>query len=204
MAFKFHRRSRFNYWSDSKLVRWLAKTPPCKPTVLKTEEEIDNFFDSLSHKVPFFKNVADKLQNICMFPSDLYHSIRIYFKNSKGNTHVLDGGLEKGQWYDLTYRIPHCLFFELDKFITQEKGLETHEWEKNAVWNEEWGVGPDSPHYGTKSKQSLDAIEQDEIWNWWKENKDKEFVDLDEEAAYIEKETEMLIRLIKIRNSLWS
>lgn len=204
MAFKFHRRSRFNYWSDSKLVRWLAKTPPHKPIILKTEEEIDNFFDSLSHKVPFFENVADKLQNICMFPSDLYHSIRIYFKNSKGNTHVLDGGLEKSQWYDLTYRIPRCLFFELDKFITQEKGLETHEWEKNAVLNEEWGVGPDSPHYGTKPQQSLDAIEQDEIWNWWKENKDKEFIDLDEEAVYIEKETEMLIRLVKIRNSLWS
>lgn len=204
MAFKFHRHSRFNYWSDSKLVRWLDKTPPHKPIILKTEEEIDNFLDSLSHKVPFFENVADKLQDICMFPSDLYHSIRIYFKNSKCNTHVLDGGLEKGQWYDLTYRISHCLFFELDKFITQEKGLETHEWEKNAVLDEEWGVGPDSPHYGTKPKQSLDAIEQDEIWNFWKENKDKEFVDLDEEAAYIEKETEMLIRLIKIRNSLWS
>lgn len=204
MAFKFHRRSRFNYWSDSKLVRWLAKTPPYKPMVLKTKEDMDNFLDSLSQKRPFFENVADKLQNICMFPSDLYHSIRIYFKNSKGNTHVLDGGLEKGQWYDLTYRIPHCLFFELDKYITQEKGLETHKWEMEAVMNEDWGVFPDSPLYGTKPKQSLDAIEQDEIWEWWKENKDKEFVDLDEEADYIEKETEMLIRLIKIRNSLWS
>jgi hypothetical protein len=204
MAFKFHRRSRFNYWSDSKLVRWLAKTPPHRPMILKTEEDINSFLDSLSDKVPLFENVADKLQNICMFPSDLCHSIRIYFKNSKGNTHILDGGLEKGQWYDLTYRIPHCLFFELDKFITQEKGLETHEWEKNAVLNEEWGVGPDNPYYGTKPQQSLDAIEQDKIWNFWKENKDKELVDLDEEAAYIERETEMLIRLIKIRNSLWS
>lgn len=203
MAFKFHRRSRFNYWSDSKLVRWLAKTPPHKPIILKTEEEIDNFFDSLSHKVPFFENVADKLQNICMFPSDLYHSIRIYFKNSKGNTHVLDGGLEKGQWYDLTYRIPHCLFFELDKFITQEKGLETHEWEKNSVLNEEWGVGPDSPRYGTKPQQSLDAIEQDEIWNWWKENKDKDHFPFDY-VEYQKQEEEMLIRLIKIRGSLWT
>lgn len=201
MAFKFHRRARFSYWSHSKLVEWLDRK---KPEQKKTFYSLDEMMERLAVKDTFFESVADKLQNICMFPSDLYHSIRIYFKNSKGNTHVLDGGLEKGQWYDLTYRIPHCLFFELDKFITQEKGLETHEWEKNAVLNEEWGVGPDSPYYGTKPKQSLDAIEQDEIWNFWKGNKDKEFVDLDEEAAYIEKETEMLIRLIKIRNSLWS
>ena len=139
-----------------------------------------------------------------MFPSDLYHSIRIYFNNSKGNTHVLDGGLEKGQWYDLTYRIPHCLFFELDKFITQEKGLETHEWEKNLTYNEDWGILPDHPKYGLLTDQAKGAIEQDEIWNWWKGNKDKEFVDLDKESAYIEKETEMLVRLIKIRNSLWT
>lgn len=190
MAFKLHRRSRFNYWSDSKLVRWLAKTPPRKPMVLKTKEDIDNFFDSLSHKVPFFESVADKLQNICMFPSDLYHSIRIYFKNSKGNTHVLDGGLEKGQWYDLTYRIPHCLFFELDKFITQEKGLEDHEWEKTLTYE-----------CGLPTKQALDAIEQEKIWNWWKENKDSaEFGDVE----YQKQEEEMLIRLIKIRNSLWT
>jgi hypothetical protein len=205
MAFKFHRRSRFNYWSDSKLVRWLAKTPPHKPIILKTEEEIDNFLDSLSHKVPFFENVADKLQNICKFPSDLYHSIRIYFKNSKGNTHVLDGGLEKGQWYDLTYRIPRCLFFELDKFITQEKGLENHEWEKTLTYDEGYGIGPDHELYGKLTNQAVAAIEQDEIWNWWKENKYRECIGTDqEEVEYQKQEEEMLIRLIKIRNSLWT
>lgn len=203
MAFKFHRRARFKYWSHSKFVEWLDRNN-VRQTSRKKSYSVEELKARLRMPKGFFENVADKLQNICMFPSDLCHSIRIYFKNSKGNTYVLNGGLEKGQWYDLSYRIPHCLFFELDKFITQEKGLETHEWEKNAVLNEEWGVGPDSPRYGTKPKQSLDAIEQDEIWNFWKENKDKEFVDLDEEAAYIEKETEMLIRLIKIRNSLWS
>lgn len=199
MAFNFHKRARFKYWSTS-IENILNKEPKPLISFNSTEEMMAH----LNTKGPLWERIVDKLQDIAMFPSDLYHSIRIYFKNSKGNTHVLDGGLEKGQWYDLTYRIPHCLFFELDKFITQEKGLETHEWEKNAVLNEEWGVQPDSPNYGTKPQQSLDAIEQDEIWNFWKENKDKEFVGLDEEAAYIEKETEMLIRLIKIRGSLWS
>lgn len=203
MAFKFHRRSRFSYWSDSKLVNLLIKK---KQEDKKSYSSVADILEAIrSNEDHFIEKVADKLQNICMFPSDLYHSIRIYFKNSKGNTHVLDGGLEKGQWYDLTYRIPQCLFFELDKFITQEKGLEIHEWEKNAVLNEEWGVGPDSPHYGTRPKQSLDAIEQDEIWNWWKENKYRECIGTDqEEIEYQKQEEEMLIRLIKIRNSLWT
>ncbi len=196
MAFKFHRRTRFKYWADSKLVRFLSGTPPHTPTLLKTEEDIEDFLKSLSKKEAFFKTVASNLQNIVMFPSDLYYSIRIYFRNCKGNTHVLDGGLEKGQWYDLYYRIPHCLFYELDKFITQEKVLENHKWEMEAVLNEQWGVSPDSRLYGTKPKQSLDAIEQNEIWEWWKENKDRA-VDFDEE-------TDMLIRLIKIRHTLWT
>ena len=199
MAFKFHRRARFSYWSTSIQNIFNKEHKP-----LISFESVDDMLSHLNTKDPLWVRVVDGLQDVVMFPSDLYHSIHIYFKNSKGNTHVLDGGLEKGQWYDLDYRISRCLFNELNKFITQEKGLETHEWEKNAVLNEEWGVGPDSPHYGAKPQQSLDAIEQDEIWNFWKENKDKEFVDLDEEAAYIEKETEMLIRLIKIRNSLWT
>lgn len=202
MAFKFYRRSRFSYWSDSKLVNLLIKK---KREEKKSYSSVADILEAIhSNEDHFIEKVADKLQNICMFPSDLYHSIRIYFKNSKGNTHVLDGGLEKGQWYDLTYRIPHCLFFELDKFITQEKGLETHEWEKTLTYDEGYGITPDHEDYGKLTNQAKGAIEQEEIWNWWKENKDREYIDLDEEAAYIEKETEMLIRLIKIRNGLWT
>lgn len=200
MAFKFHRRSRFNYWSHSKLVEWLDRNN-VRQTSRKKSYTVEELKARLRMSKGFFENVANKLQNICMFPSDLYHSIRIYFKNSKGNTHVLDGGLEKGQWYDLTYRIPHCLFFELDKFITQEKGLETHEWEKTLTYNEDYGIGPDHELYGKLTNQAVAAIEQEEIWNWWKGNKDNaEFGDIE----YQKQEEEMLIRLIKIRGSLWS
>lgn len=200
MAFKFHRRSRLNYWSHSKLVEWLDRNN-VRQTSRKKSYTVEELKARLRMSKGFFENVANKLQNICMFPSDLYHSIRIYFKNSKGNTHVLDGGLEKGQWYDLTYRIPHCLFFELDKFITQEKGLETHEWEKALTYNEDYGIGPDHELYGKLTDQAVSAIEQDKIWNWWKENKDNaEFGDVE----YQKQEEEMLIRLIKIRGSLWS
>ena len=196
MAFKFHRRSRFTYWSTY-IENILNKEPKPLISFNSTEEMVAH----INTKDPIWVRVVDKLQDIVMFPSDLYHSIRIYLKNSKGNTHVLDGGLEKGQWYDLTYRIPHCLFFELDKFITQEKGLETHEWEKTLAYNEDYGIGPEHELYGKLTDQAVSAIEQEAIWNWWKENKDSaEFGDVE----YQKQEEEMLIRLIKIRGSLWS
>jgi len=153
-------------------------------------------------RYPYWSNT--KLQDIVMFPSDLIYSIRIYFKNSKGNTHVLDGGLEKGQWYDLTYRIPHCLFSELEKFIEKEKGLETHEWEKTLTFNEDWGVKPDDEKYGKLTHQALAAIEQDAIYSWWKSVKDREYTSLEDDNNYEEKEQEMLIRLVKIYRSLWT
>ena len=169
-------------------------------TFAKLKEQLDSGINP----TPLIERIIDKLQDIVMFPSDLFYSIRIYFKNSKGNTHVLDGGLEKGQWYDLTYRIPYCLFSELEKFIEKEKGLETHEWEKTLVFTEDWGVEPDDEKYGKLTPQALAAVEQDEIYSWWKENKGKKDVDFENEDRYLEQEEEMLIRLIRVRSSLWT
>lgn len=201
MAFKFHKRTRMSYWSQSNLVSWMLPEESKEPfTFAKLKEQIATGINP----TPLVERIIDKLQDIVMFPSDLFYSIRIYFKNSKGNTHVLDGGLEKGQWYDLTGRIPLCLFNELEKFIEKEKGLETHEWEKTLTFDEDWGVESDNLKYGTLTPQALAAIEQDEIYQWWKENKGKNDVDFENEDTYLKQEEEMLIRLIKIRNSLWT
>lgn len=201
MAFKFHKRTRMSYWSHSNLVSWMMPEESKQP---RSFTNMDEMMESLNTKDPLAERIIDKIQDIVMFPSDLAYSVKIYFKNSKGNTHVLDGGLEKGQWYDLTYRIPHCLFNELEKFIEKEKGLETHEWEKTLTFNEDWGVKPDDEKYGKLTPQALAAIEQDDVYSWWKENKVKKDVDFENENKYLEQEEGMLIRLIKIRGSLWS
>ena len=198
---KFYKRTRMSYWSQSNLVSWMM---PEESKGSKSFTNMDEMLTRLNTKDPLAERIIDKLQDVVMFPVDLYHSIRIYFKNSKGSTHVLDGGLEKGQWYDLTYRIPHCLFYELEKFIEKEKGLETHEWEKTLTFNEDWGVKPDDEKYGKLTPQALAAIEQDDVYSWWKENKVKKDVDFENEDKYLEQEEGMLIRLIKIRGSLWS
>lgn len=199
---KFHKRPRMNYWSTSDFALKLQGKKPRKgfATISELMEELDQ-------PRPWIENLIDKLQDIYTFIGDLTYSAKIYYKNWKGNTHVLDGGLEKGVWYDLDYRIAQCLFYELDKFITQEKGMQTHEWEKTLTLNEEWGVNKDDPRYGQPTNQAMAAMEQEEIWKWWKENKDyheRDFVSLEQDDEYRKKENEMLIRLIKIRHSLWT
>ena len=198
---KFYKQYRNSYWSDSKVFSWMLPEKTRQP---KSFASVDEMIASMRTKDPLIERFIDKLQDIILFPSDLAYSVKIYFKNSKGNTHVLDGGLEKGQWYDLTGRIPLCLFNELEKFIEKEKGLETHEWEKTLTFNEDWGVKPDDEKYGKLTPQALAAIEQDAIYSWWKENKGKKDVDFENEDKYLEQEEEMLIRLIRVRNSLWA
>ena len=85
--------------------------------------------------------------------------------------------------------------------------METLEWEKTLTLNEEWGVNKDDPRYGQPTNQALAAMEQEEIWNWWKENKDyheRDFVSLEQDEEHRKQEDAMLIRLIKIRHSLWT
>lgn len=198
---KFYKKYRTSYWSDSKVFSWILPERP--KFILKASDDF-TAFEKYIDNPPKLQRSIDKLQDVILLPSDVIYSVKIYLKNSKGNSHVLDGGLEKGQWYDLTYRIPYCLFSELEKFIEKEKGLETHEWEKTLVFNEDWGVKPDDEKYGKLAPQALAAIEQDEIYSWWKENKGKKDVDFENEEDYLKQEEEMLIRLIKIRNSLWT
>lgn len=198
---KFHKKYRSTYWSIVVSEFFYGKKERVK------YYSISELFASLDEKSPWLDRVLDKLQNIVYFPSDLLYSVNIYFKNKKGNTHVLDGGLEKGVWYDLDYRISQCLFYELDKYITQEKGIENHQAEMKLVIDENMFVDKSHEDYGKLTSQALAAIEQDEIWNWWKANKDyhdRDFVSLEQDNDYYEQETEMLIRLIKIRRSLWT
>lgn len=196
---KFYKRTRYPYWSETKLFSWMLPEKPVRKFTT-----VDEMRKSLEIKDPLLERFIDRLQDIVMFPSDFIYSARIYLKNSKGNTHVLEAGLNRGEWYDLVYRIPRCLFSELEKFIEVEKGLETHEWEKTLTFNENWGVKTDDEKYGKLTPQALAAIEQDEIYKWWKSVKDRGYIGTDEDDTYQEQEQEMLIRLVKIYRSLWT
>lgn len=237
---RFHRQTRINYWSSSKLSKFIrTKAGLENPGALSCEGWAEHEKQSKA-TAPFINWVTDeffdKMQRWVMFPSDCLYSVKVFYRNCKDKSHVLEGGFEAGQWVDRCTRFNTCLFHELEKFIEKEKGLETLEWEKTLVCGRDWGYSESDENYGKPTHQALAAIEQEVIYKWWKENKDRDFYEesgwsalckdnlsmwefsmsespekdacyakiTELESKFKEEEEEMLIRLIKIRDSLWT
>lgn len=241
---RFHRKYR-NHWSLSKLSKFIRKQAGLEnPSALSAEEWAEH--EKLcKEKAPFIEwltnDLFDKVQDFVMFIPDCIYSVKVFYRNWKDKSHVLEGGFEVGQWVDRCTRFNTCLFYELEKFIEKEKGLDTLAWEKTLVYDESWGYEKDHEDYGKPTHQALAAMEQEAIYNWWKANKNRDFFEesglsalyeqyregsesvwelffkteteerkscrelLDKlESKFKQEEEEMLIRLIKIRDSLWS
>lgn len=241
---RFHRKHRINYWSSSKLSHWLrTKAGLDNPKALSCEGWAEHEKQSKT-TAPFInwltKSFFNRLQKLMLFPSDCLYSVKVFYRNWKDKSHVLEGGFEAGQWVDRCTRFNTCLFYELEKFIEKEKSLETLEWEKTLIYGRDWGYSESDESFGKPTSQALAAMEQETIYKWWKENKDRDFFkesgladcynfeygdsfwesyskmkdnpeqeacrekERELESKFKEEEEEMLIRLIKIRDTLWS
>lgn len=241
---KLQRRvTRYSYWSRSAIAKWLrTKAGLTNPSALSMEGW-DQHEKDCKQKAPFVHyltdDVFDKIQDVVMFIPDYLEAIYTSYCNWKDKSHVLEGGFEVGQWVDRCTRFNTCLFYELEKFIEKEKGLDTLAWEKELVYDESWGYDETHEDYGNPTHQALAAIEQEEIYNWWKANKNRDFFEesglaalydtvddlsmfsvykgmqdnpqydacsklQDElESKFKQEEEVMLIRLIKLRDTLW-
>lgn len=241
---RFHSKTRFNYWSSSSLAKFLRKQAGLdNPSALSMEGWEEHHKQS-KQKAPLVEWITkvffNKVQDVVMFVPDYIYSVEIFYKNCKDKSHVLEGGFEVGQWVDRCTRFNTCLFYELEKFIEKEKGLDTLVWEKGLVYDESWGYEETHEDFGKPTAQALAAVEQEEIYNWWKANKSRDFFEesglsaifdrgdgvsvfsavlstrknpeyevcskLQEEleAKFKQEEEVMLIRLIKIRDTLWT
>ena len=111
---------------------------------------------------------------------DCYNYIRLRFFN---RSHLISTKLSKGNWYDKDIMILHGIMELLVDFVDKEKCFE--------MW---------------ETENSVDKYVKNEIieiYNWWKVYKNVTIsLHLDEENY--KTENEMLIRLIKIRDYLWT
>lgn len=207
--FRIHKRTRLSYWSLSPLANKLRSSVGItNPTSLTWEQWTEHHKVS-SAKAPFTywltKKFFNRVQNFIIWPSDFSYSIKVFYKNWKGKSHVIDCNLPVGQWCDLTHRIFIGPFTELVKYVEIEKGLETLEWELGLVLDEDWGVKPEDPEYGQPSHQAISAKEQKELYIWFKEEYlTRTDEDYSKEDEWFEKDTEMLVRLVRIRSGLWT
>jgi hypothetical protein len=58
--------------------------------------------------------------------------------------------------------------FRMSEWRCPEAGLAHLEWERHLKYDEEMGVQPGSPEYGTPTGQALGAQELLRLYNWWK------------------------------------
>lgn len=172
-------RTRGNYWSHgcvSKLTaKWLGAPP--RPTFATMEEwhEFDKNQTKNYHLQDMIEDALGKLQNVCMFPADVYHAIRVYIRNRFiYKVHVLQTGLDRGEWYDYDCRLLHGMFESFVQFIEQEQTLDSLKWELDLTEDCYW-LPPEErasdPAFGKPTDQAIAAKEKMALYTWWKETR---------------------------------
>ncbi len=189
---------RIRYWSGSKFAKWVRGKfgNRVKPNALGFDEWVDwddDYYKEHPFVFWFTEEFLDRVQDVVMWPSDLYHSIRykfvLRFIDCK---HVLNTRLDKWQWHDCDTRILHGLFETLVDFVEVEKAhmslicdpeVRTHKWYqfKFLRWNRvrsrelgikylEWEMTLEKGEpMECNPAQAFAAREQYELYTWWKD-----------------------------------
>jgi hypothetical protein len=131
--------------------------------------------------------------------------------------HVMWSEKETAPWWRRVFRFR--------TWRSPSHGIAHLEWESNLKYDEEWDK--DTERYGRPTPQAINAQEKLALYNWWKQRPNRPDPDevsgwseycknkdenaqrpLDKlreiEQQYEDEDTEMLIRLIKVRKSLWT
>lgn len=151
MAFRFYRDTRANYWTCSGFADWIRKTFTSTPKPISgTAEEWRDWNNAakLNNKFIYWftEDFLNDLQDIVLFPADVWHSIRVYFRNRfYTRTHAVVTSLPRGEWHESEELLLHANFQILVDFIEIETAYQ-------HLWSEE----------GRK--------EYKEKYSWWERN----------------------------------
>lgn len=151
-------RPRANYWCSSKLADRLRGTKKPSSGTSKEWREWENYART---KYPIRYWLADSLldwlQDVYMFPHDVYHTIKVYYKNRYVNkTHSLianENNLKRGVWYDIGDRFLPCMFDAFVDFVDNDLGMEQLQ---------EVAISDDEPEEWTHIRRDMLVL----YW-WW-------------------------------------
>lgn len=233
------------YWSCSKFADFIRGVSKPKSATLEDWNKW-NVLTRSKHPFRFWiaEELLDNIRDIIFFPYDKFVDVRHYLVNRFiTKTHTLSSfSLNKGQWYDLDYRIMHCLFDEFINFVeielascwaankgdyprsydlywrSAEYGLAYLNWAKDLT--DEDMRDEDDKKNAQLTQQALHAREMLRLYDWWvniRPNRIDPYEKLSDTASkkeldiclqieynYEQEDTEMLIKLIKIRKGLWT
>lgn len=178
-------RSRYSSWKYSKLAKWLETKAGLQPPICATREDWRTWRQETAKKFPvtyyITRTVLPYVQNVVMFPSDVYFSISIYVKNRfVDKMHVLRTGLPVGSYYDLDYRILCAVFTSFVEFIEKEKTVK----------------GLFEEIHCAEGIPLENALEEKALYYYWKCRDPYDFDCAEDDL--------MLERLMKIRKNLWT
>lgn len=221
-----------DYWTCSKFADWIRGTS--KPFALEWDqwdEWYKNAKDKHPYRYWIAEKLLRKLQDFVNLPMDIYHTIEIYIRNRFiSKVHYLRTDLTPGEYYDLDTRILHALFTELTDLVEVEYASMQRYNKENINYVFKKGrcalAGLDYLNWAGQLKydkltpQAESALTTLELYNWWKNRdnrpdphtmftKEKDgpryYLKIDDmEQKYENEDTDMLIKLIKIRGSLWT
>lgn len=224
-------RARRNYWCDSKLADKLRGTvKPIACTYGGWDEWKAVAQQQHPYRYWFTETVLDRVQDVVMFPIDVYATVKRWYVNKYiTKTHsLISTTLKKGEWYDLDTRILCCVFDGLVDFVevecawmytmVEDRYNKTNKAKSFAWWR---GEGRRDADAGLKYLETMttetdaaflpeeeqllaepmpyalaaeDAIE---LYAWWKRYRTTDMEDP-------ELETKQLIRLMNVRQFLWT
>ena len=188
-------RSRWNYWSCSKVADYIRGTN--KPFALGSSEW-DEWNDDAKKKHPIRYYLAETglnvLQDIIYFPYDVYHTVEVYVRNRWiDKTHIIKTGLEPGQYHEFDTKILHGVFNELVDYVESElahtmkcyedknykfkngrckqAGLDHLDWAIGLTYGENYGMYEHHPDYNKPTRQAISAMAIKELYLWWTEKR---------------------------------
>lgn len=185
-------RTRANYWSNSKLAKWIFKQVNIQYLSSATPEEWAKWHKETKTNHPyvywFVENFLDKAQNFVNYPLDVWGTFHQWITYSFiKHTSIIDTKLKRGEFHDSTELILHGMFSLLVDYVECEKAsmyLWCHKDEPKPWWmkssltrwskyrNPELGLkylqweadlGDDGGYY-----QVITAKETLELYDWWK------------------------------------
>lgn len=185
---------------------------------LLAEEGLDKLQDIILYPYTVYRSIRAYIRN------------RYIEKNHQLTAHPHH--IKPGEYCDLPERVLYCLFDSLVDFVeielaymndfkntgrSVEKGLAHLDWATTLMYDDTWGIDENDEKYGHPTQQALAAQEIKELYLWWTTIYPirRDPLDVYEETNSIEKstelemeyekeDTEMLIRLIKVRGHLWT
>lgn len=115
---------RVFYWSNTAFAQKLRKIfgmPPQPFSATFEGWDIHKMKSVTASKIGYkLIESLDTLQDVFMFIPDKMRSIAYYFSNIKNQSHVLRTNIKRGQWGDLTSRIPDALMLSVIDFVEKE------------------------------------------------------------------------------------